>query len=193
MSLVGPKLEKNTILDSTQIYLSLFQTQEISLFLYIWLIKLLLLSVLMFTLLLGFVVIDHRWWHQCLSRRRLKVSTFLAVTTEFGRLFHTSTTRFVKKFFLVSVLHRFFTSFSECPLVKLTGLFLSTGCRPLCSVSSLHQFQFLLRLWGWIRNCIANSDPSSNCLACVRRFSYFWHYLINAIFKHLRFFKIKNL
>ena len=120
----------------------------------------------MFTLLLGFVVIDHRWWHQCLSRRRLKVSTFLAVTTEFGRLFHTSTTRFVKKFFLVSVLHRFFTSFSECPLVKLTGLFLSTGCRPLCSVSSLHQFQFLLRLWGWIRNCIANSDPSSNCLAC---------------------------
>jgi hypothetical protein len=41
----------------------------------------------------------------------------LAVTTEFERLFHTSTTLFVKKFFLVSVRHRFFTSFSECPLV----------------------------------------------------------------------------
>jgi len=47
----------------------------------------------------------------------LKPLTVFAITESLSSIFHLDTTRWEKKYFLISLLHRHLTSFNECPRV----------------------------------------------------------------------------
>ena len=47
----------------------------------------------------------------------LKPFTVFAITESLSSIFHLDTTRWEKKYFLISLLHRHLTSFNECPRV----------------------------------------------------------------------------
>ena len=51
------------------------------------------------------------------SRLVLKPLTVFAITESLPSIFHLDTTRWEKKYFLISLLHRHLTSFNECPRV----------------------------------------------------------------------------